>query len=134
MHSVNPPSRSHNININNNIISSLPTTTKLVRNPWHMPTTCSPYAVTMPIYTRVDFDNPAVTGAVNPSAHGHHHCEHLQTIRDAYANNKQGPIPNNNPNWLPTRKLDATYTMHMLNTGAGQQNAVNSGARGMFLL
>jgi len=44
-----------------------------------------------------------------------------------------GPIPNNNPDWLPTRKLNrnGTYTVHMLNTDTGQQASIASGARGM---
>lgn len=86
----------------------------------------------MPLYFRADFDNPAVTNAVNPSTFGYHHGKHLQCIRATHADNEQGPVPNTNTNWIPARELNWTYTLRMLNTDAGQQAVISSGARGMF--
>jgi hypothetical protein len=52
---------------------------------------------------REDFDNPQVTGAVNPSNYGYHYGRFMLIGGTAYVNMMLGPIPNNNPGWTPPR-------------------------------
>lgn len=59
----------------------------------------------MPL-TRADFDNPSVANAANPSAFGYHHGAHTHTYFK-HMLSMAGPIPNNNPGWLPTRQAAA---------------------------
>jgi hypothetical protein len=48
-----------------------------------------------------DFDNPQVISAVNPSNYGYHYSRFMLIGSTAYINMMLGPIPNNNPGWIP---------------------------------
>jgi hypothetical protein len=49
-----------------------------------------------------DFNNPQVTGAVNPLNYGYHYGRFMLIGSIAYVNMMLGLIPNNNPGWIPS--------------------------------